>query len=188
MRAAAVALFLGGLLLWVRVMFFGVRRQIDADRIAHRRWPLASAAFFAVAGAALYVATTRAQGSADGLTWRAGGLVLLAGVLAAAGAAWLVQRSAAAPSSDPDDDPRYRFQGHVARVTQAIGDSASPGRVAFEFEGRRHEIRAIWATSEESWTRRNDPARGLPGAEVVIERMDGELAYVEPWTAVEERL
>ena len=39
MKYVAIASFLGGLLLWVRVMFFGVRR-VDADRLYHRKWPL----------------------------------------------------------------------------------------------------------------------------------------------------
>lgn len=178
MRIAAIVAFLIGLLLAVRVMFFGVRRKVDETRLAHRRWPLALAAFLIAGGSALYAAIAD-DGSVTG---RASALVLLIAGLAGAGAWWLVQRSAAIPSSDPEDDPRYRFQGHVARVTEPISSGAA-GRVAFDFEGQRHDLRALWAV--EDATR---PGSGARGSEVVIERVEADVAYVEPWATVEERL
>jgi hypothetical protein len=179
MRATAILAFLGGLLLAVRVMFFGVQRRVGEDRLAHRRWPLALAAFLATGGVVLYVA------SRDGrVTTTTLALVVLSGVVAGLGAWWLVQRSAAAPSSDPDDDPRYRFQGHVARVIETIGGGPDSrrGRIAFEFDGKRHDFFACW-TPETA----GSPA-GQAGTEVVIERVEGDVAFVEPWTVVEERL
>ena len=179
MRIAAIVAFLIGLLLAVRVMFFGVQRKVDATRHAHRKWPLALAAFLIAGGGALYAVI-----SDDGtVTARASALVLLISGLAGAGAWWLVQRSAAIPSTDPEDDPRYRFQGHVARVTEPIGSGAAAGRVAFDFEGQRHDLRALWAV--EDLTR---PGSGARGSEVVIERVEADVAYVEPWATVEERL
>ena len=180
MRAVAIIAFLSGLLLAVRVMFFGVQKRLAEDRLSHRRWPLALAAFLVVSGAVLYVATGKPS-----LTAPAIGVVLLSGVVAGIGAWWLVQRSAAAPSSDPEDDPRYRFQGHVARVIEAIGaDSGKQaGRVSFEFDGKRLDFLARW--SPESIL---VAGSGQPGSEVVIERVEGDVAYVEPWTTVEKRL
>src|SRR5437867_4424632 len=99
-------------------MFFGVQRRSrrDEQRLAHRRWPLALAAFLATTGALSYArAATAMRVTAPWAT-----LVVLLGAGAGAGAWWLVQRSAAVTSSDPEDDPRYRFQGHVARVIEAI--------------------------------------------------------------------
>jgi len=179
-KAVAVILFLGGLLLAVRVMFFGVQRRVDDGHLDHRAWPLSLAAFLFAAGALSY-----ARASA-GVTTGWAALVVLISVGAGAGAWWLVRRSAAIPSTDPEDDPRYRFQGHVARVIapiEARDDIASAGRIAFDFDGNRHELRACWSPESEA-------ARHAIGVddEVVIDRVEGELAYIEPWTVVEQRL
>ena len=185
MKAFAVFLFLSGLLLGVRVMFFGVQRRLDEQRLAHRRWPLALAAFLAIAGALSYARA--AQGLRVTAAWAA--LVVLVGVVGGALAWWLVQRSAAVPSSDPEDDPRYRFQGHVARVIEPIQsdvtrDSGGTGRIGFSFDGKWHELRARWLSDGKA----PSPRAGAVESEVVIERVEGEVAYVEPWTAVEQRL
>jgi membrane protein implicated in regulation of membrane protease activity len=181
-KAVAVVAFLSGLLLAVRVMFFGVQRKLDNERLAHRAWPLALAAFLVAAGAMLYVRP-------DGVTGARLALVTLVSTLAGTGAWWVVRRSAAAPSMDPEDDPRYRFQGHVARVVETIEplDSASSsgagGRITFEFDGRRHQLRAHWLPESSAAQQ-----VGHAGDEVVIERVEGDVAYVEPWNVVEERL
>jgi hypothetical protein len=182
-QALAVLLFASGLLLAVRVMFFGVQKRVDDEHLAHRRWPLALAAFFVATGALMYARVASTRGVTVG--WLV--LVVLVGLGAGAGAWWLVQRSAAIPSSDPEDDPRYRFQGHVARVIEPIvarAGAAPSGRIAFSFDGKRHELRACWLP-EGDWHR---PQAGVAESEVVIERVEDEVAYVEPWTAVEERL
>ncbi len=180
MTVAAIAAFLIGLLLGVRVMFFGVQRRIDETRTAHRRWPLALASFLMVSGAALYVADKD-----DRVTPRGAALVLILGLAAGAGAWWLVKRTSAMPSTDPEDDPRYRFQGHVARVIEpiGIGKNGKAGRVAFDFEGQRHDLRALWAVEGVTGA-----GSGTAGSEVVIERVEADVAYVEPWAVVEERL
>lgn len=184
MRAVAVIAFLGGLLLAVRVMFFGVRR-VAGDRLHHRRWPLATAAFLVTAGAMSYARA--AQGAELTAVWTVG--VGLIGVAAGAGAWWLVRRSAAIPSTDPEDDPRYRFQGHVARVIQPIeptvAGAVQSGRIAFSFDGQRHEFDARWSTEAGGFERHD---LGVVESEVVIERIEGGVAYVEPWTVVEGRL
>jgi hypothetical protein len=179
LRYLAIGAFLAGLLLWIRVMFFGVRR-VDAERLVHRGWPLAASAFLVVGGVLLYA---RARSQPVSVEWAA--IVLASALAAGAGAAWLVRRSAAIPSTDPEDDPRFRFQGHVAKITQAIGDGRD-GRVAFEFDGERLEFRARWSPAAELPESRE--AMSAVGAEVVIETVDGDLAFVEPWVLVEERL
>ena len=173
-RAAAVALFIGGLLFWIRVMFFGVRRDKGGDQVVHRAWPLGVAVALVTAGIALY-----ARPVVTG-AWVAS--VSLMGLLAGAAAWWATNWSAALPSEDPEDDPRYRFQGHVARVTQAFTNGV--GRIAFSYEGKRIELGATW--SPESAADRS--VAGRLDDEVVIERVDGDLAYVEPWATVEQRL
>lgn len=179
MKYLAIAAFLAGLLLWMRVMFFGVRRETGGS-LVHRKWPLAASAFLIVGGALLYARTRNAA-----LTGEWAAVVVLAAAAAAAGAWWLVQRSASIPSTDPEDDPRYRFQGHVATITEAIADP-DRGRIAFEFDGQRYEFRAKWSPAAE--LPQGGAALGAAGAEVVIETIDGDLAFVEPWVLVEERL
>lgn len=183
-RTVAVVAFLSGLLLAVRVMFFGVQRRVADDDLRHRRWPLALAAFLAASGAMLYARAAR-QGVTAG--WSVA--VVLAGIAAGAGAWWLVKRSAAVPSTDPEDDPRYRFQGHVARIIKAIErkgvDGEEAGRIAFSFDGKTYELNARWSPDAGTFERQT---LGLADNDVVIERVDGDVAFVEPWAVVEERL
>ena len=157
-------------------MFFGVQRG-TGDELRSRRWPLSLATFLVAGGALLYARSTVTTG------WLA--TVVALALVSGAAAWWLVQRSAAAPSTDPEDDPRYRLQGHVARVIEPIesaNDGTSRGRIAFEFDGQRHELRARWTPGD--W----DEEFGRADREVVIERVDGDVAYVEPWAVVEQRL
>lgn len=173
-RTIAVALFIAGLLFWIRVMFFGVRRDVGSDQPAHRAWPLGVAVAFVTAGILLYVRPIVTSG------WIAS--VSLLGLFAGGAAWWATERSASLPSEDPEDDPRYRFQGHVARVTQPFTNGA--GRIAFSYEGKRIELGATW--SPESGA--DVSGAGRLDDEVVIERVDGDTAYVEPWATVEQRL
>lgn len=184
MNYVAVSAFLAGLLLAVRVMFFGVERRVDESHLHHRRWPLALATFLMTGGALLYFRASQPVSVTGG--WLA--VVLLVALAAGAGAWWLVQRSATMPSSDPEDDPRYRFQGHVARVTEAIetGTDSEPGRISLDFDGKRYDFRARWSTSSGPFTAHS--GFGASGSEVVIEIVEDDLAYVEPWAVVEERL
>ena len=177
MKAVAILLFLAGLLLAVRVMFFGVQRRLDDEHTSHRRWPLALAAFLVAAGAMTYFRASVTP------AWAA--LVVSVGVIGGAGAWWLVQHSASIPSTDPEDDPRYRFQGHVARVSESIESrgGVERGRITFSFDGKVYDLRARWTPG--SW---EEQGFGRAESEVVIEQVDDDVAYVEPWAVVEERL
>lgn len=183
MKALAVLLFLGGVLLAVRVMFFGVQRRLENEHLVQRAWPLALAGFLALTGALLYARMAAGLGVTG--AWSA--MVASLGIAVGAGAWWVVRRSAAIPSTDPEDDPRFRFQGHVARVVQPIvaEDGGVPtGLIAFEIDNTLYELRARWSPDSEA------AARGsvVAGEEVVIEFVDGDVAFVEPWKVVEERL
>ena len=182
-RAFAAAAFLAGLLLAVRVMFFGVRRQLSNEQLDHRKWPLAIAASLFVSGAMIYA-------RADRLTvgWL---IAVVVGAAVAAIGAWkLVEKSASLPSTDPEDDPKYRFQGHVARVIAPIvaasGTGTSLGRIVFEFDGKRYEHAARW--SPEADLAGGRLAYAAVDTEVVIEFIDGDVAFVEPWAVVEQRI
>ena len=181
LKVIAVASFLGGMLLWVRVMFFGVRRQVTETQLDHRKWPLALAAFLMVAGVMFYV-------RADAPVTSRWVLATIAAALAAGAGAWaLVVKSAAIPSTDPEDDPRYRFQGHVARVVQPIAGAAdTSGQITFQFDGKRYDFRARWAPEADLGG--GQLATAAVDSEVVIEYVDGDMAFVEPWVVVEKRL
>jgi hypothetical protein len=167
--------FIVGLLLGVRLMFFGAeRRRLDERTdLRLRRSEPAIVAFLVMFGVAGYLLTRHGtMGSGAGTA-----TALLLGV------AWagVVTRVAIAtarlqPEHDPDD-PRYRLQGHVALVTSAI-PAGGEGMIALPEGSSPGMLRA-----------RCLDERGVPeGQEVCIERVDEEVAYVEPWAAVEARL
>ena len=184
LKALGILFFGVGLLLAIRVMFFGVARQIAPDRLIHRKWPAAAAAALLLTGLLFYL--QHRSGGQVTILWS--GLVAVVAVGVAV-AAWLfVKRSAALPSGDPDDDPRFRFQGHVARIVEPMEsrDGAAPsGSISFEYENRPYVMRAYW--SPES-TAAASKSFAPTGDEVVIEFVDGDVAFVEPWAMVEKRL
>lgn len=164
-----------GLLILVYLMIAGVPRvpSQDGGGATPRAILPMLGVFFATAGITGYLAN-RSAVMGVGLQF-----VVAIGValLAALAARWLVRAAFAVPSTDPEDDPRYRFQGHVARLTEAV-EPARPGRVVFEIDGHRFDLRA-----------QSIDGGSLPAdTEVVIERIDDDLATVERWSIVEERL
>jgi hypothetical protein len=175
MSVVYLAAFIAGLLLAVRIMFFGAerRRTLHAGELPLRRTELAAVAFLVMFGVAGYLLTRHGtMGLAAG-----SGTALLLGV------AWagLVTRVAIAtarvqPEHDPDD-PRFVLQGHVAIVTAAI-PAGGEGAIAI-YDG---------AASRSFRARLIDDQGIALGQEVCIERVDEDLAYVEPWVAVEARL
>ena len=83
-----------------------------------------------------------------------------------------------APSKRPrvEIDPEV-LTGHIARVTAAIGAIAA-GAVVYTIEGRRHDVPAVSV----------DGSPIQPGVDVVIERIENGLAFVERWEVVEGRI
>jgi hypothetical protein len=167
--------FIAGLLLSVRLMFFGAerRRVRTGGGMPLRRSEPAAVAFLIMFGVAGYLLTRHGTMSVTEGT----GLAVLLGVLWAA----LVTRLAIAtarvtPEHDPDD-PRFVLQGHVAIVTQAI-PSDGEGAITYG-EGDGHRTLPARAVDESAIGE---------GLEVCIERVDSGVAFVEPWTVVEARL
>ena len=184
LRLFGILLFGAGLVFGIRVMFFGVQRKVGQDRMVLLRWPLALAGMLLLSGFLFYV-----QAKSDGeVTTLWFGLVALVAVGAAV-AAWLfVKRSAELPSSDPEDDPKYRFQGHVARIVESIearGAQEPSGRIGFDFENQAHVMTAKWSPGSDALARREVAP---VGDEVVIEFVEADVAFVEPWAVVEKRL
>jgi hypothetical protein len=170
-----LAAFLAGLLLGVRVMFFGAerRRLQSTDAVPLRRSEPAIVGFLLMFGVAGYLLTRRGTvSSAAGIA-----IATLLGLVWAA----LVTRVAVAtarvqPEHDPDD-PRYVLQGHVALVSAAI-PSDGEGAITFSQEGAERTVRA----------RTIDGSAIAVGEEVCIERIEDQVAFVELWAIVEQRL
>jgi len=106
-----------------------------------------------------------------------------AGIAAVVGLVWavLVTRLAVAtarlqPEHDPDD-PRYVLQGHVALVSTPI-PSDGEGTITFSEAGAQRTVRA----------RTIDGSAIAEGEEVCIERLEDDVAFVELWAIVEQRL
>lgn len=168
-----VASFIAGLGLAVGIMLFGIERP-DAGSAggtpAIRTALPGLAAFLIVVGLVGY--GLRVKPPATSALWAA-----LCGVAAAAFAVWGSGRWARVVPEHDVDDPRYVLQGHVARVTQRILPDAD-GEIAIDLGAETRTLRA-----------RGDQAQAIEaGVEVVIERIEGDVAYVESWSAVEERL
>jgi hypothetical protein len=166
--------FIAGLMLAVRIMIRGVERPAASHPSRERSFRLSPAvvsAFGMVFGLTGYLLAARLTGVSV-FVWSVG-----LGCVAALTAARLVTKWwAVVPEHDVDDE-RYVLQGHIARVTKSIRPEVD-GEVAFEVEGERHVLRA----------RGIDHGSVDVETEVVIERIEDEVAFVEPWAEVEKRL
>src|SRR5262249_51799398 len=80
------------------------------------------------------------------------------------------------PEHDVDDE-RYVLQGHLARVTKSIGPDVE-GEVELQLGTDRRVLRARNAVSGSI----------AANTDVVIERVEADVAYVESWADVEKRL
>jgi hypothetical protein len=170
-----LAAFIAGLLLGVRVMFFGAERKQrpSADALPLRRSEPAIVGFLLMFGVAGYLLTRRG-------TVSAGTGALIAALL---GLVWavLVTRLAVAtarlqPEHDPED-PRFALQGQVAIVSDAI-PADGEGTITFSDAGAPRTVRA----------RSVDGSAIAGGEEVCIERLEDDVAFVELWAIVEQRL
>lgn len=193
MSAVFVASFIAGLLLGVRVMLHGVERPAPPPAGAPHELagghdpttepsPLLNAqnvaaflATFGGVGSVLARATELAPGAMAAVALLAGaGAVALSVALLAAWALPGARREVV--------DDRYLLQGHPATTTRAIVGDASAvgehGEITYESDGR------WWTVPARSWDGAPIPA----GEDVVIERVEGGVAYVEAWAAVETRL
>lgn len=100
-----------------------------------------------------------------------------AGAVAVAGAVVLIARWAVPSARRDVPDERYVLQGMFAQVTDSI-EQQRVGRIALEMGGTLHAVQAVSLTGDAIER----------GTEVVIERIEGDTAFVEPWSAVERRL
>lgn len=176
MIAVYLAVFIAGLLLAVRIMIAGVERPRNARPDGERSFRLSPpvlVGFGVIFGAAGYVLTKRNIAG----PWMRAGIAVVLGTAAAILAARLVRRWwAVVPEHDVDDE-RYVLQGQLARVTKSIHGDVE-GEVTFEFGNEQRCVRA----------RDLDGRSIMADTEVVIERIENDVAYVEAWQEVEKRL
>lgn len=176
MTVVYLASFIGGLLLAVRIMIAGVERPRGEHPRGERSFRLSPpvvSSFAAVFGLTGYLLARRRIGTSvtD---------IVIAGVLGAVAAvitARLVRDWWKVTPEHETDDERFVLQGHPARVTRAIRADVD-GEVTFEVENTRHVVRA----------RGIDDTSLSSGADVVIDRIEDGIAYVESWVEVEKRL
>ncbi|HVX41864.1 MAG TPA: hypothetical protein VHB25_20050 [Gemmatimonadaceae bacterium] len=176
MVALYLVTFIAGLLLGVYVMIYGVERPREQSPTGERSFRLSPAvgvAFLVIFGALGYVLTQR-QASSAGVRF---GIAVAAGLIAAVVAARLVRKWWTVTPEHDVDDERYVLQGHLARVTKPIAEGVE-GEVTFEIGNERRVLRA----------RGVDETALASGTDVVIERIEDDLAFVEAWKEVEKRL
>ena len=169
-----LAALIAGLLLGVRLMFFGAeRRRQAAGTLPLRRSEPAVVAFLVTFGLAGYLLLRHSElGTVrTALASLALAIVCAVGVTRAA-----IAVSRLAPEHDPDD-PRFVLQGCVAVVSAAI-PAGGAGAITYpEGSGSRSlAARTI-----------DDGAVAL-GQDVCIERIEDGVAFVELWATVESRL
>jgi len=175
MTVLYLASFIGGLLLAVRIMTHGVERAREDHPTGDRSFRLSTpvlVSFTMLFGSLGYVLSRR--GVAQSVAAPTAALLGIAGSIVVAR---LVKRWwAVVPEHDVDDE-RYVLQGQLARVTKSIGPDVD-GEVAFEFGGDHKRLRARGAIG----------GAIAADTDVVIERVEADVAYVEAWSDVEKRL
>ena len=168
--------FLVGLMLGVRLMFFGAERRRRRNTSPHtlRRSEPAVIAFMTSSGVAGYLLTRHALlGPPQG--------VLVAGLVGLAVAAlvtWLAIAMTQARRDTSAEDPRYAHQGRIGEVSLEIPQG---GEGAIRFEGAQRTVEILRA-------RALDGGAIPAGEEICIERIENHVAHVERWSSVEHRL
>ncbi len=184
---ASLALLVVGLCLGVYAMLHGTERRVQSSSAPHERVsehdPLAEpsalfnfaslAAFCFGAGLTLYLLHRF-------LDWP---LLAEIAVGAAAGAGAMAMQSLliarwAIPSARAEHiDQRYLLQGSIGQIVASVSEGVD-GVFRYELDGKSYDLPA-----------RSADGSPLPaGVEVVIDRVDNGVAFVEAWAAVEQRL
>jgi hypothetical protein len=173
---AFLTAFIAGLLLGVFAMLHGVERpRGNRSRAPSAFFNLPAVAAFAVGfGAMGYPLASRTHLP----VWAVLLLAIATGALAISAmitllATWAFRGISTASA----DEMHEEIQGQLAVVTRDISVQA-PGEILYGHQGRQIQI----------------PARGLStkpllaGSEVVIDRIEDGIAFVEEWAVVERRL
>ena len=176
-RAIFLVAFIAGLVLAVFAMLHGVehtRRKRNRLRAPSPFFNLPAVAAFAVGfGAVGYPLSSRTVLPA----WAIVLIAIGAGALTITGMITLLAQWALRGGSVTSDPDNHEIQGQLAVVTRDITPSED-GEISYEYLGRREVV----------------PARSLgvnavrSGSDVVIDRIENGVAFVEEWAVVELRL
>lgn len=166
---------IAGLVLAVIAMLHGVEHtRPDRSRAPSPFFNLPALAAFAIGfGAVGYPIASRTQLPA----WAVLLIAIGSGAAAISGmitllAGWALRGASTVASVD-----EHEIQGQLAVVTRGIAATV-PGEIAYELQGRQVKIPAK--------TLNDRPL--LVGAEVVIDRIENGIAFVEEWAIVEQRI
>lgn len=187
MISAGLVILLLGLVLGVFAMLHGTERRVRPVVAPHERrtehdpaaepsplFNLASIAAFSVgAGLTSYLAAryTPLPLAAEIA------LALVAGALAMAMQSLLIARWAIPGARAEQVDHRYLLQGTIGQVTRAV-PVRGEGAMRYELDARSYDLPA----------RSIDGDALAAGGDVVIDRVENGVAYVESWAVVEQRL
>ena len=171
-----LATFIGGLLFAVWVMMYGVERPREAHPSGERSFRISPPIVIAFSVASGAIGTILSRQNAGSVGTRLA-ISVGAGVIVSMIAVRLVQKWWTVTPEHDVDDERYVLQGHLARVTKPIRDGVD-GEVSFDIGADHRVLRA----------RSFDDGALAAGTEVVIERIEDDVAYVEAWLEVEKRL
>ena len=170
-----LAAFIAGLMLAVFAMLHGVEHaRTNRSRAPSPFFNLPAVAAFAVGfGAVGYPLASRTTLP----LWAILVIAIASGALAISGMITLLARWALRGASTHLSSDAHEIQGELAVVTREISASV-PGEIAYQHMGKQMKALA-----------RGLNANLLPvGAEVVIDRIEDGVAFVEEWAAVEQRL
>lgn len=172
-----LATFIGGLVLTVFVMLHGVEYARTRRRRSRPPSPFfnlpAIAAFGVGFGAAGYPLASRSRLPA----WAILAIAAVSGVIAISGMIVLLARWALRQDRSKSDGDGDEIQGVFAVVTKEI-PAGQIGEIAYDHLGHRLQVAARAVTGQ-----------SMPmAAEVVIDRIENGVAFVEEWAAVEQRL
>jgi len=132
----------------------------------------AFAAFFGAVGYALLRLTALGPIATVGIAG-------VAGLAGSYGAIAMIALWAVPAAAREVVDERFLLQGHFARVVRRpLAGAGAEGAVTYVVDGVEQRARA----------RSLDERAVAAGTEVVIERIEDGIAFVEPWVAVESRL
>jgi hypothetical protein len=164
--------FIAGLVLAVIAMLHGVEHtRPSRSRAPSPFFNLPALAALAVGfGAVGYPLSTRTRVPdwAILITAAASGAVAMTGMITLL-ARWALRGA--------ENSAGEEIQGHLATVTRQI-ETSSPGEISYQLRGSQIKVPA-----------KPLGARPIPaGSEVVIDRIENGIAFVEEWSMVEQRI
>lgn len=186
MQLVYLAAFAAGLTIGVYVMIRGVERisrRGDSPELDSLGRTVGTARMALTAPIVSAFATV--FGITGYLLWRYSGLssglqlvgAAVAGVVASVVGTGAVSKWAKQAAEHDVVDERYLLQGHPAQVVTPIAPT-KPGQIAYLVGEKRYA-----ATAQSL-----DGTEVAAGTDVVIDRVEDGVAYVEPWVQVEQRL